>query len=134
MQKDTDDVLKKTGVEIEGADAIEDLEKKFAEISIPPAAPVKSTSQTALSQKAGELEALKNKIAGELGRLKNEVKTNLDSLKKIKDQVEKGLKRIKDLETMMEKITAEILKIKEIESTEEAISEEVEQMQKEAAL
>jgi DNA repair ATPase RecN len=132
---DDTDVLKKTGIEIEGGEAVEDLEKKFKEIS---AAPTVSGTEgqtcTRLAARLKELEEIQIKLGNNLIILKEKVKKDLDGLKSIKEQVENELSKIKDLDKMKEKIDAEIVKIKELEETEKKIEEEVKTLEGEVKI
>jgi len=133
---DANDTLKKSGVEIEGTEAIEDLEKKFKEISAGSSTASTGGGQTNIGLKArlAELEEIQIKLGNNLIILKEKVKKDLDGLKSIKEQVENELSKIKDLQKMKEKIDAEIAKIKELEETEKNIEEEVKALEEEVKI
>ena len=132
------DVLMKTGVEIEGAEAIEDLEKKFKEINAGTSAKATSTSTgqviSTLKTKLKQLEQIQVKLGSNLTTLKEKVKKDLDNLKTVKEQVENELAKIRDLEKMKEKIDSEIEKIQELEKNEESIDEEVRALEEEVKI
>jgi DNA repair exonuclease SbcCD ATPase subunit len=135
--KKTNDTFGRAGVEIEGAEMVEDLEKKFKEIS----GEASSTQSTQAIQKTAglqskleELEQIKIKVDGNLTVLKDKVKKDLDNLKNIKEQVENELSKIKDLEKIKEKINAEIIKIQELEKNEQSIEEEVKALEEEVKI
>ena len=128
---DTNDILKQTGIEIEGGEALEELEKKFQAISA--SAPIAATAAKAgmLSEKKAELEKLLDRISKDLASLKTKVKGDLDNLKKLKDAVEQELVKVKNLEATKTKVEAEIEKVIELEKNEENLSKEVAELEKE---
>ena len=118
---DTNDILKQTGIEIEGGEALEELEKKFQAISA--SAPIAATAAKAgmLSEKKAELEKLLDRISKDLASLKT----------KVKGAVEQELVKVKNLEATKTKVEAEIEKVIELEKNEENLSKEVAELEKE---
>ncbi len=128
---DTNDILKKTGIEVEGGEALEDLEKKFQAISSVSTQTTTAAKASFLADQKAGLEKLLARIDKDLVALKTKVKSDLDNLKNLKDAVEQELAKVKSLESTKSKVEAEIEKVAELEKNEESLSKEVEELGKE---
>ena len=128
----TQDVFKNSGIEVEGVEALEELEKKFQAINAPAGSTAASGARASLlaDQKA-ELEKLLARIEKELQVIKTKVTGDLNNLKGLKETVEQELAKVKSLEATKSKVEAEIEKVAELEKNEENLSKEVAELEKE---
>lgn len=128
----TEDVLKSSGIEVEGAEGLEELEKKFQAISAPAEVAVAPAARASLlaDQKA-ELEKLLARIEKGLQVLKTKVTGDLNSLKSLKETVEQELAKVKSLESTKSKVETEIEKVAELEKNEASLAEEIKDLGKE---
>ncbi len=125
--KPTDDHITVAGLEFEGSSASA-LESAFAtELKAMPTS-TPNTNQHAnsvFSDKVAKIEHLEEALAKEGEVLKTDIESKIQQLKDLKKTIEEELTKLKSIEKKKEVYDTEIKKIKDLESAQEDVEKEL---------